>query len=379
MKAIINGRIIGEDSVLSDKVLLFDDSISAIVDRASFAPAGDIEVIDAAGSYVSPGFIDIHIHGCGGFDTMDEQDDSIARIAALLPQAGVTAFLPTTMTMELTHTQRILSRIRTAMAEPPTGAAVLGCHLEGPYLNPTYKGAQDPKYIKAPDYRDIEAYRDVIRIVTLAPEGGDHSFIRNCCADGITVSIGHSSADYEQALAAFAAGADHVTHTFNALPPLHHRQPGAIGAALDTPSVTCELIVDNIHVHPCLQRMLLKLKGPDHVILISDAMRACLLRNGSYDLGGQNVIVTDGEARLASGVIAGSVTTLRLAARLLSKNTSLTLPEVIRTVSLTPARRIGVDNSKGSLVPGKDADIVLFDQDFEIKATFVAGKNVYRS
>ncbi|WP_346355994.1 N-acetylglucosamine-6-phosphate deacetylase [Azotosporobacter soli] len=380
MKAIINGRIITASQVLENKVLVFDEQIGEIVAADAFKPGEDFEIIDAAGHYVSPGFIDIHIHGCGGYDTMDEDPTALGKIAALLPQVGVTSFLPTTMTMHLPRIQSALQRIRAAKKAKGNGAVILGAHLEGPYLSPQYKGAQDSAFIKTPDFFDIEDYLDVIRIVTLAPEGADkHDFIQRCRAAQITVSIGHSNANYEQALAAFAAGAEHVTHTFNAMPPLNHRQPGIIGAALDTPAVTCELIVDDVHVHPCLQRMLLKLKGPDHVILISDAMRACLLANGHYDLGGQDVIVSDGEARLASGVIAGSVTTLRSAARLLEKNTQLSLPELIRTVSLTPARRIGVAGSKGSLEIGKDADITIFSSDFTIQATFVAGKSVYRS
>ena len=380
MQAIINGRIITPDSILDDKVLLFDEHIVSFVDAAKFKPDPALTLFDAQGDYVSPGFIDIHIHGCGGYDTMDEDPQALQKIAALLPQSGVTAFLPTTMTMADKQIRAALERIRAAKEAPACGATILGAHLEGPYINPQYKGAQAAEHIKAPDFKAIEAYLDVIRIVTLAPEAsGSETFITRCRAANITVSIGHSSASYEQAQKAFTSGASHVTHTFNALPPLNHRQPGVIGAALDTPGVTCELIVDDVHVHPCLQRLLLQIKGPDKVILISDAMRACLLDDGDYDLGGQQVHVKNNEARLADGTIAGSITTLRLAARLLAKNTTLSLPEIIRTVSLTPARRINADKQKGSLEPGKDADINIFDRDFNIKASFIAGKIIHRS
>ena len=375
MQAIINGRIITADSILDDKVLLFDEQIVALIDAVDFDQASAEQVFNAQGDFVSPGFIDIHIHGCGGYDTMDETPDALSKIAALLPLSGVTAFLPTTMTMEPRRISAALERIRSTRNSKAAGAVILGAHLEGPYISSQYKGAQDEKYIKAPDFNEIEPYLDVIRIVTLAPEAsGSENFIARCRAANVTVAIGHSSANYEQSLKAFAAGASHVTHTFNALPPLNHRQPGVIGAALDTSDVTCELIVDDVHVHPCLQRLLLKLKGPDKVILISDAMRACLLADGIYDLGGQEVSVKNNEARLAGGTIAGSITTLRLAAGLLAKNTALSLPEIIRTVSLTPARRINVDKRKGSIELGKDADLVVFDREFNVKATFIAGK-----
>ncbi len=380
MQAIINGRIITPDSILDDKVLLFDQQIFSFIDAADFKPDPELTLFDAQGDYVSPGFIDIHIHGCGGYDTMDEDPQALSKIAAFLAQSGVSAFLPTTMTMDKKRIDAALNRIRSAMKTPSSGAAILGAHLEGPYLSEKYKGAQDASHLKAPDFKDIEPYLDVIRIVTLAPEvSGSDAFIARCRAANITVSVGHSSASYEQAQKAFAAGASHVTHTFNALPPLNHRQPGVIGAAFDTPGVSCELIVDDVHVHPCLQRLLLQVKGPDKVILISDAMRACLLADGNYDLGGQQVEVKNNEARLADGTIAGSITTLRLAARLLAKNTALSLPEIIRTVSLTPARRINADKQKGSLEPGKDADINIFDRDFKIKASFIAGKIIDRS
>jgi len=380
MKAIVNASIVLENSILTGYAILYTDKIVDIVPEQDIAGHSDLECLDGAGRYVSAGFIDTHVHGCAGVDTMDEQEDSINHISRHIVQTGVTAFLPTTMTMSLDRITQTLGRIRQFMKDGLVdGAQVLGCHLEGPFINRVYKGAQAEEYILQPDFSLIEPFGDIIKIVTMAPElAGSEDFIRQCGRRDIVVSVGHSAATYEETTAAIAAGASHVTHICNAMPLLNHRQPGILGAAFEHKEVTCELIADNIHVHPAMQRLVLAVKGNHAVLLITDAMRACLLGEGEYDLGGQNVIVKQGEARLASGVIAGSTLTLNRAVYNFMRNTNLSIAEAVALVTSNPARKIGAFRQKGSIAIGKDADFTLFNQEFDVFGTVVRGNLVYR-
>lgn len=377
MKAIVNGKIICENNILVDHVVLFDRKIKAILSMSEFQAETCEKIIDANGAWVSPGFINEHIHGCLGFDVMDETEDALYSIRQSMVKTGVTSFLPTTMTYDLPKIGRAMEKIRTAMQEE-SGASVLGCHMEGPFISEKYKGAQAATHIIPPDFSFVEQYADVIKIVTIAPETlPDFSFIKKCKECQIVVSLGHSGATYEETKAAIRAGASHITHMFNGLPVFNHREPGVIGAAMDS-RVNCELIIDNIHIHPAMQRILVDIKGVEKVILITDSMRACMLPDGDYELGGQPVIVKNQTARLESGVIAGSVLTMNQAVKNFKINTGLTWPEVIRTVSVNPAKACGVFEKKGSIAVGKDADFTMFNEDVEIAATFVHGKIQYR-
>lgn len=377
LKAIINGNVITDHRILKNHVVVFDKSIVAIITEDQLSQYEISVQIDAEGRYLSPGFIDIHVHGCSGFDTMDDDENALDMISKGLLQTGVTAFLPTTMTMDFSRIDQSMERIRKAMEKSP-GAEVLGCHMEGPFISEDHKGAQDKRYIIVPDVSKIDPYLDVIKIITLAPElADDSSFIEVCVKKGIIVSIGHSNATYDQAMTAIHAGVSHMTHIFNALPALHHRRPGAIGAAMDS-NVVCELIVDNIHVHPAMQRILLKVKGVNNIILITDAMRASMLGEGQYDLGGQMVTVEKGEAHLADGVIAGSVLALNKAVWNFMNNTGVDLVSAVQMVTLNPARQLGITDYKGSIQIGKQADMVIFDHDLTIFAAFVRGELLYR-
>ncbi len=377
MKAVLNSKIITWQGILHNHVVIFEDKILGIIPKEQLERYQIDEQIDAGGKYLSPGFIDIHVHGCNGFDTMDEDEKVLASISKGILQTGVTSFLPTTMTMSFDRIWDSMEHIRQAMGKNG-GAEVLGCHMEGPFIHEDYKGAQDKQYITSPDITKMEKYLDCIKIITIAPEVAESSdFIKACVQRGIVVSIGHSSATYEQAMEAIKAGASQMTHTFNALPPLHHRLPGAIGAAMDS-EIACELIVDNLHVHPAMQRILLKVKGLKKIILITDAMRASLLGEGEYDLGGQNVIVKEEEARLPNGVIAGSVLSLNRAVHNFMENTGIDLVSAIQLVTLNPAKQIKMDHIKGSIEIGKDADMVLCNDELEIFATFVKGNLLFR-
>lgn len=376
MKAIINAAIIMNNSIHKGYTVIFDEKIRRIGEAAKVETEGLEAVIDAQGRYLSPGFIDLHIHGCFGNDTMDDSDSSLRNISGSLTSTGVTSFLPTTMTMRQSSISQTIGRIRSLMGKEP-GALILGCHLEGPFICEEYKGAQDATYIRRPDFNMIKEFLDVIRIITLAPEEeGSGEFIERCTRNGIIIAIGHTGASYKQAMEAIGKGASHITHTFNGMPPLHHREPGVVGAAMDS-SVSCELIADNIHVDPAVQRILLKVKGVEEIVLVTDAMRACLLEEGEYDLGGQKVLVKGEAARLASGNLAGSVLTINKALKNFRANTGISIVDAVRTVTVNPARILGIGDSKGSIGEGKDADMVLFDEGFNIYGTFIKGKKVY--
>jgi len=377
MKAIINGKIILDDQILTGQVLLYNETIEKIIPENFFSADSVDLLIDAAGKYVSAGFINLHIHGCRGFDTMDDTPEALDTIREGMAQSGVTAFLPTTMTYDFPTIYRSFDQIRAAMGKK-MGAQILGCHVEGPFISEVYKGAQSSKYIIAPDFSYLEPYKDIIKIVTIAPEKlvGDR-FINECKKNHIVVSMGHSSATYEEAMAAIAAGVGQVTHLFNGLQPLHHRRPSVVGAALDT-AVTCEIIADNVHVHPAMQRLVYKIKGKEQLILITDSMRACMLPDGESELGGQVVIVKGQIARLRDGTIAGSVLTMNEAIRRFWINTGVPLQDVIRLVTINPAKELLVYDNMGSIAVGKEANLTIFDDNIFISQTIVEGSVVYQ-
>jgi N-acetylglucosamine-6-phosphate deacetylase len=396
MRAILHGKLILEDEILTGCVLLFDTKVRAIVTETTFLASYDrngtwegqpVSVTDAGGHYVAPGFLNIHIHGCVGKDTMDADDAGLEAMSRFQAATGVTAFVPTTMTYEwpaVTQALASVRRVRDAQSRPgavPVGARVAGAYLEGPFVSETYKGAQRGAAIARADASLLKPYADVIRYVVLAPEtlspAERDAFVAACQAWHITVSLGHSGATYDEAQAAFAAGISHVTHLYNAMTGFHHRQPGIVGAAWQSQAV-CELIADNLHVHPAAQDLLYRLKGPDGVVLVSDSMRACGLGDGPSELGGQAVFVHDGAARLADGTLAGSVLCLNDGLRHWKENTGADWPSALRAVTTVPAKELGKEGVWGSIRPGADADIVLFDETVAIDETIVGGTTVYR-
>ena len=373
MRCIVNGRIIQKDGLTEGKVLLFDDKIRGIADSV---PAG-AEVIDAAGSYVSPGLIDVHCHGFMGWDASHGDLEELRRMSLRAAQTGVTAWLPTTMTLDWPTLERCFSAIRRAQADSLSpnwrGAQVLGAHAEGPFISPRRKGAQAERNIQRPDAEKLRPWADVIRLMTLAPEvDGALECIRAARDMGIRLSMGHTDADFDQARAGIAAGITHVTHTFNAMPPLNHRAPGVIGAALADDGVFCELICDTFHVHPALFSMMARAK-PDHLVLITDSIPVAGLPDGPHDQLGATVIVDGIRCRFPDGTIAGSALTLDRAVRNLVKHAGLPIHRAVQMASLNPARAIGVDDRKGALAAGMDADILIADEAFNVRATFVRG------
>jgi len=377
MKAITNGKIVTPTDVLENKVLVVNDG--KVIEIADAAPI-DAELIDAKGFIVAPGFVDVHIHGSMGADVMDGTVDAIKTIATGIAQYGTTSFLPTTMTMDRADVYRSLEIIKNLQSEDLAGAEVLGAHLEGPFINVKYKGAQNEAFVKAPDDEWIKDFSDVIKLVTYAPEmDPDFEFTKTIKAKtDVTLSIGHSNANYKLASRAIEHGCSHMTHLFNAMTGLHHRDPGIVGAAL-MHDVFTELIADKVHVSEHLFQFLLDNKGEERIVLITDSMRAGGMKNGIYDLGGQEATVKDGVARLADGTLAGSVLTLNQAVRNFYEQTDATLFEAIRLASLNPATSIHVSNRKGSLEVGKDADIIFLDDAFNCHLTLVKGKVVYQA
>ena len=379
MQAIVNGSIFLGDHIEEGACLLFAEKIIGVVPAAEL-PAG-CAVIDAGGRAVIPGLIDMHIHGYLGQDASDGSFEGLRAMAEGLVKNGVTGFLPTTMTVSRAELRAAFAQIRAAMAASARpdwrGARVLGLNAEGPFINPAKKGAQALENICPGDAAFLREYLDILRVFTIAPEMPGNMDCIWQMAGRCLISMGHTAANYAQAAAAIEAGVRHATHLFNAQTPLMHRDPGVVGAALTDGRVSCELIADTFHVSRHLFPLVARMKG-DMLVLITDCTRAGGLPDGEYSLGGQPIFVRGIECRLADGTIAGSVLKLNEAVRNLLANTALTPWQAVNAASLNPARRLGL-SAKGSLEPGKDADIVICDQDFRVHKTIVGGKTVYDS
>ena len=375
LKAIINAKIIVNKRILKDFVIIFDKSIKNIISKNELNYYANCHIIDAKGAYLSAGFIDLHIHGSGGADTMDASSDALQTISDTILQTGTTSFLATTMTMSRNSIINALDNIRDN-ADFVNGASILGVHMEGPFINPAQCGAQDAEFIQMPSMEIIDEFAPHIKMITLAPEiAGGMEFIKeiNNKYPHIILSIGHSNASYEETKDSFTAGISHATHLSNAMSGFHHRSPGVLGAVLDS-DITCDVIADSIHTHKASLRIFWEQKK-DKLILITDAMRAGCMKCGTYSLGGQAVTVTNGKATLADGKLAGSVLRLNDALANMIKFTDMTLVEAIYSVTTAPAKKLGI--KKGAIKAGYDADIVLFDEKLDILSTIVGGEIKY--
>jgi len=367
--------------VFSEDFSLYEGDVFTQLDRIS-KPHFDADVLDATGCIVAPGFIDIHIHGAFGTDFCESTRKAHENIARYLASVGITSYLGTTMAMKKPV---LLSMVRSAgefMDNPVEGGAVMrGINLEGPFAAVEKKGAMDPNNLIDPDY-DLfielnEACGSRIRLNDVAPEKpGALDFIERT-SEFCVVSLHHSSADYELAKEAFARGASHVTHLFNAMNGFSHRAPGLIGAAADYAS-SVELISDGHHVHPAAVRVAFSIFGEDRVCLISDAMMACGMPNGEYELGGQKVMVKDGLATLASGTIAGSATPLTESFRRAVIEFGIPVESALRAATANPARVIGMQDEIGTIAIGKRADLTLFDAEtLEVRHCILGGELLF--
>ena len=370
MIAIKNGKIIFKDRIIENKILLLTDKIEGIVD---ILPE-NCEVINADGGYITPGFIDLHIHGYLGKDVCDANVDSIKTIAGGLVENGVTGFLPTTMTVDMKVIEGALNACREVKNSGEYyGSSILGVHAEGPFISASKKGAQDERYILKPDADFVKANTDIIKIITLAPEEDkDFAEIKRMAEETyVVVSMGHTSADYKTSMESTKNGVKHATHLFNAMTPMTHRAPGVVGAALNS-DVSCELIVDTYHVDPALYEMVYKMKGRK-LCFITDCLPAGGLPEGEYTLGGAKIIYKNNLCKLEDGTIAGSVLKLNKGVWNVYTNTSIPLYECVNCATLNPANAIGVADKKGSIEVGKDADIVILDNEFNVKKTIIGG------
>lgn len=334
------------------------------------------DIIEGEGLFAIPGLIDIHLHGAMGHDFCDGSNEATKIIAKYEASQGVTAFTPATMTIYEEDLYNICKESSTY--DNKEGATFLGIHMEGPFLYPGKKGAQAEKFLRNPDIamfnRLNKASNNKIKIVTMAPElEGSMEFIEEV-KDKAVISLGHSSSNYDIASKAFEKGASHVTHLYNAMAPLHHRDPGIIGAAADRNKCYVELITDGIHCHPAVVRSTFKLFGEDKIILVSDSMMATGMTDGKYSLGGQLVNVVGNLATLESGTIAGSATSLM---NCLRKAVSFGIPleSAVKCATMNPAKQIGVYDEMGSISPNKIANLVLLDKNLNIKNVIINGKS----
>ena len=379
MKYIKNGKIILKDGIVENSVLAFSDKICGItaIEDVPF----DAEIIDANGGYVAPGLVDVHIHGYLGEDVSDGSADGIKKMANGIMKNGVTSWCPTTMTVSMDEINTALNTVRSLKDESKDweGAEILGVNLEGPFINPKKKGAQAETHIKQLDSKFVIDNADIISLATVAPEmdGGCEGIkqIRENC--DVKVSIGHTDASFEEALAGIDAGATHITHLFNAQTALQHRNPGVVGAAL-LRDVYTELICDTFHIHKGLFELIAKVKG-EKLVLITDCTRAGGMPDGEYSLGGQPIFVKGVQCLLEDGTIAGSVLKLNNAVRNFKENANVPLWKAVAAASINPAKAIGVDDRKGSIEKGKDADIIITDNDFNIVKTIIGGEIKYEA
>ena len=369
-----NGRVYVDDRFQDTEVLVQDGRVAGFSGKAD-------EVVDLGGKLLVPGFLDLHTHGGDGVDVNAATAQDLAKIGKFFAKNGTTGWLCSILTDTPEQTLWCIDQAKAAMAAPITGAQLMGIHLEGPFLCSAYKGAMPEHLLRKGDPALFRQYQQAaegaVRYITVSPEVEGVVDMIAEIAGHTTVAIGHSGADYETSCAAIDAGAQACTHTFNAMGLFHQHRPGIMGAVLERP-VCCEAICDGRHLHPGSVRMLLACKGWDKVVAVTDSIQAAGLPDGHYKLGVNDVVVEDGDAKLASnGVRAGSTLTTGQALKNLVKFTGESVEKVLPLLTANPARLIGMDHRKGSIAPGKDADLVVLDQDLNVTATYVAGVNVY--
>ena len=370
---LIHGKVFQEEK--------FDAKDLCIHEGKIVQESSDDEIVDLRGKMVLPGFIDIHVHGAMGADFNDGTQESIEKITSFFAAHGTTALLATTSTVSVETLAKAVDAAAAYHNRPKAlGAQVLGVHLEGPFFNPNALGAQNPAYVQAPSVETFLKiagnHADFIKMAAVAPEmDGARAFIQEMCRRGIVAAVGHTCADYETAKDAFAAGANMLTHFYNAMTPLKHREPGVVGAAFEHKNLYTQLICDFIHVHPAALRIAIEEMGKDRVIAITDAISGTGLGDGTYSLGGLEIFVKDGVCRIAQGNLAGSTLTLDTALRnLLSMGYSIA--DCVQFLSKNPARALGL-HQKGALAEGFDADLVVLDDAMQVQMTIVKGKIVY--
>lgn len=384
MKSYFYGKkIVVEDQDVEEGYLVVENGKIVDIVKTIEDDSEDIEVIDYSDSVIAPGLVDTHIHGYKGHDVMDNDFDGIKVISEGLLSCGVTSWLPTTLTSSIELLNDVCQTIGDHMGEE-TGAKIQGIFLEGPFFTEKHKGAQNPGYMMDPQIKILDKWqalaKGAIRKIAIAPErDGVEAFTKWAVENGIHVALAHSDATFDEAKAAVDAGADIFIHTFNGMSGLHHREPGMAGAALSLDNVYCEVISDGYHVHPAAVKIIVKARGTDETVLITDCMRAGGQGEGDSMLGEFPVYVKDGQARLKSnGSLAGSVLELHQGVKNMYEWGIVSKTDALRMASQSPARSVGIDDVCGILAPGRDADFIVVDDHLELQATYLNGECRYK-
>lgn len=384
-----NANVITPYEILKNYSVAIEKNTIINIDKSNSFKDRDFDlVVSCDGRYLSPGFIDIHNHGNYGHDTMEATIEALDSMASFHLKNGVTGFLPTTITAPYEGIKRAIKNVAEYIKlqeyikqKERLKSQVLGLHLEGPYFSEVKKGAQPLEFIKNPDIKEIDELINIsnnnIKIVSLAPElKGAGEMIEHLKNKGITASAGHSNAKFEEAKASVDRGVTLATHLYNGMRSFSHRDPSIIGAVLIDERVRCEMICDGVHIHPGAMKLAAKIKGKDGIVLISDATMAAGLEDGEYELGGRKVFVKNGEVRLPEGNLAGSTLTLNRSVCNMVNMVGIPLQDAVRMASLNPAKAIGVSNNKGSIEIGKDADMIIFDENINVSSVIVYGNIV---
>lgn len=376
-------KIVLEDSITEGSVRIENGIIARIIEGAAEDSFEADHIVDGQGAWLLPGFIDVHVHGGFGGDFMDANEESYDTITKFHASQGTTGMLATTVTASPEAIEAVFEAAGAYMKKEMPNAALLGVHLEGPFLSPKWIGAQNPAFLSPPriDWLEdwTERFPGILKQLTLAPEiEGAFEAIKWLSERNIVAACGHTDATYEVMTRAAEAGLTQAVHTYNAMRPLHHREPGTVGAVLTDDRIYAELIADGHHVHPGAIKLLAASKPEDKLILITDAMSAAGRPDGLYELGGLPVIVKDGVARLQEGNLAGSSLTMIGAFRFMLEHTGLSVNAISRCASANPARQLGLFDRTGSIAAGKQADLVLAEPDFsKVRSTWVNGRQVY--
>lgn len=377
---IDNARLYLQTETIENGYLLIEDGKIVTISKEQIDIRENVYRIDGTGMSVLPGFIDVHIHGAKGADAMDATETALDTIASAIPKSGTTSFLATTMTASTIEIDDALENIANYKRKNKT-ATLLGAHLEGPFIHKNKKGAQQADTIIPGNIASFKRWQQVaagkIKLVTLAPECAEDGFINYLTTSGVIASAGHTTATFADIKRATEEGISHLTHLGNAMTGLHHRDVGVVGAGFLLDELQVEIIADYIHLAPEMLEIIVKQIGAERIILITDAMRATSLGNGTYELGGQEVIVGNGRATLANGVLAGSVVTMIESVRNMLKLPDITLRDIIKMTAENPAKQLNIFNEKGSIAIGKTADLVIINKYMEITYTICQGEIAY--
>jgi len=380
---IVNGKIVSPKGIIEDGAVTVENGVITYVGSTAGIPqdAAELETVDAAGKYILPGFIDVHVHGGMLEDFSKPSKAGIDAITKLHASQGTTTMLATTMTMPKDVLDEVLAEVQSYMENDMPYAQLGGVHLEGPFISPKWPGAQNPAHIVPPNKDWIEQWEEqypgLIKQVTFAPEReGSHELIHFLRKKGIAAAAGHTDATYEDIMSAQAVGLNHSVHMFNAMTPLHHRKPGTAGAILSTPAISAEIIADGIHVHKAAIKLLASVKTDHNLLLITDAMSAAGLGNGDYMLGDLPVVVKDNVCTLkeSEGTLAGSTLTMIRGFRYLVQEVGLSIERASEAASGNPAKLLRMDHITGSIETGKQADLLVVDNDLELQQIWIKGR-----